>query len=271
MASIRVGPSPRARTRDRLPHRCPDRDDVVAVDGDAGKPVGGGLAGDLGVQRRHAEGRGSGVEIVLADEHDGRALDGGELIASWNPAMVDRAVAEKGDGHVVLAARARADAGTDRVADPGGDDAVGPEQPDAAVVEVHGAAAPAATSVALAEELGHQRARRDALGERMAVPAMRGGDPVGWPQMRADADCGRLLADVEMQEARRLALAAGDLRRAFEAPQQHHLLIEAEQCVAVESFGQLPVDLRFRSPHRSWHAVLRRRELRCRAQMFLLL
>ena len=43
-----------AGARGGSPHRCPDRDDVVAVDGDAWKAVGGGLAGDLGVERRHA-------------------------------------------------------------------------------------------------------------------------------------------------------------------------------------------------------------------------
>ena len=74
--------------------------------------------------------------------------------------MVDRAVAEEGDGDVVRAARAGADAGADRMADAGGDDAVGAEQADASVVEMHGAAASAAAAVALAEQLGHQRARR---------------------------------------------------------------------------------------------------------------
>ena len=62
-----------------------------------------------------------------------------------------------------------------------------------------------------------------AFGQSMAVAAMRRGDPVDLAQMRADADGGRLLADIKMQEAGRLALAAGGLRRAFETPQQHHL------------------------------------------------
>ena len=132
--------------------------------------------------------------------------------------MIDGAVTEEGDRDVVLAAHAGADAGTDGVTDSGRHDAVGPEQSDAPVVEMHGAAAPAATSVPPAEELGHQRARRDTLGQSVAVPAMRGGDPVAGAEMRAYADCGRLLPDVKMQESGRFPLAAGDLRGAFEAP-----------------------------------------------------
>ena len=122
-----------------------------------------------------------------------------------------------------------------------------------------------------AEKLRHQRARRDALGQRMAVPAMRGGDPVGGAEVRADSDCGRLLADVEMQEAGRFALAAGDLRGAFETPQEHHRLVEAEQCAAVETLRAAPRFLRFPFPRRSRHTVLRRRGLRATRRCFLLL
>ena len=93
-------------------------------------------------------------------------------------------------------------ADADGVADAGSDDTVGAEQPDRAIVEMHGAAAAAANAVGLAEQLGHHAPRDRPLGQRVAVAAMGGGDPVGRAQMRADADAGRLLADVEMQEAR---------------------------------------------------------------------
>ena len=53
-------------------------------------------------------------------------------------------------------------------------------------------------------------------------------------EMGADADRRRLLADIEMQEARRLALAAGDLGDAFEAAEQHHALVEGEHLRPVE-------------------------------------
>ena len=148
--------------------------------------------------------------------------------------MVDRAVAEKGDADIVAAAHARADAGADGVADTGRDDAVGAEQADPAVVEMHRAAAAAATAVALAVELGHEDLRIHALGERMAVAAMGRCDPVARPQVGAYADGGRFLADIEMEETGGLALAAGGLGQLLEPAQQHHFLIERQHERAVE-------------------------------------
>src|SRR5262249_33089398 len=121
-------------------------------------------------------------------------------------------VTEEGDADVVAALGARAHAHADRVTDAGRHDAVRAEQADRTVVQMHGPAATAAAAVALAEQLGHQDLRIHSLRQRMAVPAMRRGDPVGRSQMRADADRGRFLADVEVQEAGRLTLTASDLR-----------------------------------------------------------
>ena len=58
--------------------------------------------------------------------------------------------------------------------------------------------------------------------------------------MRTDADPGRLLADVEMQEAGRFALSARDLRNALEAAQENHLLEKAEKDIAVRQVGGGP-------------------------------
>ena len=95
---------------DRIPHHVPDCDDVVSVDRYPGKAIGGGLAGDIGVERRHAERGGRGVEIVLADENDGRPLHRGEIHALMETAMIDRAVTEECHGDAVRALRASADA-----------------------------------------------------------------------------------------------------------------------------------------------------------------
>ena len=83
-----------------------------------------------------------------------------------------------------------AELGADRRADRRGnaaaDEAVGAEQPDRRVVEVHGAAASAAAAVVLSVELRHQHPRIHAFREGMAVAAVGRGDPVG-----ADADARR--------------------------------------------------------------------------------
>ena len=224
--------------RGRLGHHLPDGDDVVAVDGDAGNAIGRRAGRDLGVQRRRGERRRRRIEIVLADEDRRRLLDAGEVERFMEAAMVGGAVAEEGDADVVAAPRAGRHAGADGVADAGGDDAVGAEQADRAVIEMHGAAAAAAAAVALAEQLRHQDVGIHALGERVAMAAMGRGDPVGGREMRADADGGRFLANIEMQESGRLALAAGGLRHALEPAQQHHLLVEVEQGRRGQPLGQ---------------------------------
>ncbi len=222
----------------RLAHRAPDGEHVVAIHRDAGDAIGRCAGRHLGVQGHRAQRRGGGVKVVLADQDDGCALEAGEVARLVEGAMIDGAVAEEGDRDAIGAAIARAERCSDSGWRPCADEAVGAEQSDRAVVDVHGAAAPAGGAVAPPVQLGHQRVRRDALGQRMAVPAMGAGDPVGRPQMRADADRARLLADIEMQEARRLACPAGDLRRQLKPAQQHHLLIQAQHRRGIETLRQ---------------------------------
>ena len=179
----------------RLLHRQPDREDVVAVDRDARHAVGCALVAISGLSVIDLQRRRGRVEVVLADEHRRRLLHRGEVQPLVEAAVVGGAVAEEGDADVVGPALPGAHADADGMADAGSDDAVGAEQPDRAVVEMHGAAAAAADAVRLAEQLGHDAAGIGALGERMAVAAMRRGHPVGRPQMRADADARRFLAD----------------------------------------------------------------------------
>ncbi len=156
----------------------------------------------------------------------GARLNAGEIDRFVETAVVHGAIAEEGDADVIATTHARADPGADRVADAGGNDAIGAEQADRAVVEMHGAAATAATTVPLAEKLGHQNLRVHALGERMPMAAMGRRDPVGGAQVGADADGRRFLADIEMEETGGLALPAGRLGQLFKPAQQHHRLIE---------------------------------------------
>ena len=81
----------------RLLHGVPHRDDVVAVDRDAGDAVGRGARGDLRVERHVAQRRRRGVEVVLADEDDRRLAHAGEVQPLVEGRVVGRAVAEEGD------------------------------------------------------------------------------------------------------------------------------------------------------------------------------
>ena len=93
---------------------------------------------------------------------------------------------------------------------------------------MHGAAAPAATAIALAIQLSHQGIGRHTLGQRMAMATVCAGDPVGLAQMRTNPDARGLLADVEVQKTRRLAFSAGDLGSELEPTQQQHLFVQPQ-------------------------------------------
>ena len=216
-----------------LLHGKPDGERIVAVDGDPDHAVAGGTLGDFWVERDGLERSRGRIEVVFADKDGRRALDGREIQRFVKGAVVRRAVAEEGDADIVGAFLTRAHADTDGMADAGADDAVGPEEADGPVIEVHGAAAPAADAIGPAEKLGHDATGVRTLGQGMAVTTMGGRDPVGPPQMRTDADRRRLLSDVKVQEAGCLALAAGDLGRRLELAQEHHALEQAEQDRAV--------------------------------------
>ena len=100
--------------------------------------------------------------------------------------VVDRAVPEKCHGN----RRVPRDLGRNAAPTAGGDAAadktVSPKEPDAGIVQVHGAAASSAASVVLAVELRHQNTRVHPLGQRMAMSAVCGRDPVGRAQVRAN-------------------------------------------------------------------------------------
>ncbi len=152
--------------------------------------------------------------------------------------VVGGTIAEEGHTDVVGAAGTCADAGSHRRRQPSPDQAVGAKQPAGRVVQMHGATTATAAPIPLAIQLGHQGVGRHALGQRMAMATVGAGDPVGLAQVRAHAHPGCLLADVQMQETGRLALAAGHLRREFESAQQQHLLVKTQQFIAREAGGQ---------------------------------
>ena len=83
-----------------------------------------------------------------------------------------------------------------RLQDARPDDAAGAHHADFGREQVHAAAAAARAAGRAAEQLGDQLARRHALGQRVAVAAVRAEDGVVGSQMRAHAGGDRFLADV---------------------------------------------------------------------------
>ena len=133
--------------------------------------------------------------------------------------------------------------------------AIAGQHPDRRVAEVHRAALAGAAAGALAEELGHRGPRRHALGERVAVRPVRGGDPVGRPEHVADADGDRLLALVLVERPRDLALEEEVVDRLLEAADQEHLPVQPGE-VPGQAARPLAAILPDQVPHRLDHRRL---------------
>ena len=88
--------------------------------------------------------------------------------------------------------------GTDRDRRRPRDDRVGSQHALVDRGDVHAAAVAAAVAVLAAEDLGHHAGEIEALGDAMAVTAVRARDQVVRPELRADADGDRLHADVRV-------------------------------------------------------------------------
>jgi hypothetical protein len=175
--------------------------DVLPVHGQRGHTVGVGPLDhvfDGQVLRRRRRLR---VAVVLADEH-GR--DGPELREVQR--LVERAdvrgpVAEEGDRDARLGAQLERQGRSDDARQPAAHDGVRSHVAALDVVQVHGAAVAVAAALDLAVELGHHLVGMRALGDRVPVRAVRGGDHVALVERPADTDRDRLLADGDVEEA----------------------------------------------------------------------
>ena len=117
------------------------------------------------------------------------------------------AVTEERDGHRVVAAQPGGVRRAHGDRDPGRDDAVGAEDADRRIGDVHRTASTTVGPSVLGHQLGEHADGIEPLGQAVPVPAVGGGDHVVGPERPARADRRRLLADREVNEARYLAVA----------------------------------------------------------------
>ena len=97
---------------------------------------------------------------------------------------------------------------------------------------MHGAALAAAEPVLAPENLVHHAVDVAALGDAMAVAAMRGGDGVAVVEMHADADARRLLAGIKMHEAGDVAGRELLVHPLLEFADQPHAAVGGKKLVA---------------------------------------
>src|SRR5882672_6433410 len=165
------------------------------------------------------------VEIVLADVDDGQLPERGHVHGLVEQALPERAVAEEAHRDLAALAHLGGERGAGGEARGAPHDGVGAEIARLGIGDVHGTALAPAVARLLTEELGEHPAHRGALGQAVAVAAMRARDEVVPLERLADPDRDRLLADIEMGQA-------GHLRALVELV---HLLLEGAD------LGHLPV------------------------------
>ena len=132
-----------------------------------------------------------GVAVVLAEEDDRQLPHGGEVHRLVERALGHGAVAEERHRDAAVGPQLRRRRRADRDRQAGGHDAVGAEDPEVRVGDVHRAAAAAVGALVLGHQLGEHPERVEALGQAVAVAPVGRGDDVG----RAAAASTRPTAD----------------------------------------------------------------------------
>ena len=229
-----VAPPPERARRDGLAGRLVHGEEVEPVDVMPGRPKPSARLATSTPDWWYLAERRLGVAVVLDHEDDGQVPRRGEVQALQERALVGAAVAGEGDRDLVGVPDlgGQADAADQRRA--AADDAVGAEHPFRQVGDVHRAALAVAEAVALAVDLGHHALDVAALGDRVAVAAMRAGDVVVGAEVGADAGRDRLLARVEMHEARDLAGGELGVQALLELADRAHHAVGLEQLVLGE-------------------------------------
>src|SRR5262245_29769128 len=148
-------------------------------------------------------------------------------------ALVCSSFTEEGHTHLVPSEDAAREARTGGERKARSDDRVRAKDALARIRDVHGAAFALAEAGRLTEKLCHGTVHVGALGQTVAVTAMRGRDPIVLAQRRAESDGNRLLSEGRMDEA-------GDLGRAvvvgdplLEGPDQAHASEQFDQVCRV--------------------------------------
>ena len=176
---------------------------------------------------------GHAVEVVLADEDDGKGPDGGDVERLVEGALVVGPVAEEADRHRAGAQPLGRERGADGDGQPAADDAVRAEIALGHVGDVHRPAPAPAIAFLLAEELREHGGHVGALGDAMAVAAMGGGDLVVVGQPQAGPHGGRLLPDRQVHGAVDQAARVAVLGPLLELADEIHLAQRALQRVGV--------------------------------------
>src|SRR5271166_1070361 len=213
---------------DRLAGGVVDREEIESVDFDSRHAKPGGSAQLTASDRPRACGR-LGVAIVFDHEDDWQLPDLRQIVRFERCALIGAAVSDErhrdAAGLEVLGGQGRAT----NQRRPSAHDPVRPQHPLCDIRDVHRSALAATQTIAPSIYFLHHRHDVTPLCDAMAVAAVRRGYHVADAELRADADGGRLLSGVEMDEARNLAAGEFVVDAILEATDRGHAAIAVEE------------------------------------------
>ena len=202
------------------------RDGIVAVNGDAGYVVGRAAIGDVLDGLVAILAHGNAVVVVLADEDNGELPDRGHVQRLMESALVGGAVAEEAGTDLIGAADLGGQARADRDVVARAHDAVGAQDAQVSIRNVHRAALALAVAGVAAEELGHHEIQIAALGDDVAVATVGRRDEVIIPQALAHRRSDRFLTQIQVGKAVDLALGEQILGCRLESTDAAHAGID---------------------------------------------
>src|SRR6185295_6210930 len=191
-----------------------------------------GAGQDLATDRLGARGV-LAVEVVLAHVDDRQLPERGHVHGLVEQALPERAVAEEAHRDLAALAHLGGQRGAGGEARGAAHDRVGAKIARLGIGDVHGPALAAAVPRLLAQQLGEHPAHRGALGQAVAVAAVRAGDVIVPLERLADPDRDRLLADVEMGQARHLRALVELVHLLLESPDLGHLAVHVQVLLQV--------------------------------------
>ncbi len=202
---------------------------VVAVDAHAGNVVGRGPVGDLLHRRGLPVGGVERVLVVLAEEDHRQLPHRGDVEGLVEEPLVLGTVPEERDHHPVGLPQALRQRGAGAQGQRGADDAVGAQDAQGQVGDVHGAAQAPAIAGLAAHQLGHHALQVRALGDAVAVAAVVAADVVVRAQVGAGPRGDGLLADVAVRGALHVARLEQLGRVLLEAADAVHGAVQFQQ------------------------------------------
>ena len=190
-----------ASSRDRVVAGLLHGHHVLTIHLDAGHVVARRALAQIGDGGSALDGGTHAIAVVLNDEDRRELPESSDVQRFVERADVGRRLAEVGHRDLIGAAipGGEREAGAER--DLATDDAVSSHEMHRHVEQVHRAALALRASRCLAEQFGHDRARRHAAGQRLPVFAVGADHVVVGTQRGERADRDRFLPDIEVAEA----------------------------------------------------------------------